>query len=1264
MSIISKRSTRAARSAAKTAPGPAKSSRPIAALKPANYELIECIIALQLRQESLDTLAEQAIGPLLAMFSARAGGLLIYHSQDSTLRLAASVGFSAAGRQQLANLRLGSADGWEIPLHGLLNRKAYIIERPHQHPFVPELLEGDDMRTAPNLASIPLYRGHLPVGVLLAIADRQSITDAEIMSHVLVYDVLALALDAGLRSRGEQPAPIVMPELPPLACEEWTDPLELVQRLEAELKTVGDERETLARRLGEVERRYAEALRGLEGRDAEHTRILASERDEATRRLAASERTSVEQRQRELAAFEEQLATVRASATAACARLESELAERNATFEASLGKLHAALRERETTLSARAGELAAVTEERDSARQSALQAAEAMRRLNAEVDRLRDEREGLAAAAARDLESHRSTAERELADTRARYDHMLAEAEAAGAAALARGGAADRRAAGLDEELRAARAEAEQLANERWQLVEAIGAPGTEPVAGVLGLRERIGTLAEQLQQLTHDREQEQRRAAEAIATLEQRAMAVERERDALIAAHALALDDLRADHRRALEEGRALSRRELEQVEATHRTQLAEARTEALRRLELERGEAQRRIETLRSETQERLDAARNAQGDALARAKIAETRAGALESEIADVRSEVARLSEERARVLAAVDDPGAEPATVIRALRDQVATLEGQLAVEGAERLALDRRLVAEAQGATARIAELQVAADARLAEARAAAQASLDDTRAAASATLEELRAALAERDGTLAERERVLIELGGERDRTRQAVMEATDTIRRQEQELAQARAELDGARTALTEARAHAESIAGRTATLDQELTRARAEVARLHDERARVVAAVDDPQAEPVAVIRALREQVEALSGELENVAAEREALEQGFTAEQASLHERLAALERERVTAERARIDAERAREEHGARAVALEGDLRRSEELLVAARRQLEDALRRSEVEHTRGAAGERPVVGTERRRDVTSGDSTAAARTEGFRRGGDAAAGSVAPTVEVLAPPPVPIVEVGGHRLLESDPTLRERLMVAVTNGIGADAPERLFIVNLLGALPGRVAELEAASKTSRVVAYASDGTRSRMLGAIGCFMGLPAPAEIVAAVDAPAWRPRRVLTVSTDVDSLIPAKKALNRSEHAVSMACDAKQAFEILGMMTPDVILVDLRTAAAADLLQTLELEQGTTRVLFILGEESGDDLRLVAEQLLRPWPLAVDDLVWSCAAALVGPPERPVPEPLRAGSRPRVIARRMRLARRGVRSGTDAHSK
>src|SRR4029079_2057676 len=98
--------------------------------------------------------------------------------------------------------------------------------------------------------------------------------------------------------------------------------------------------------------------------------------------------------------------------------------------------------------------------------------------------------------------------------------------------------------------------------------------------------------------------------------------------------------------------------------------------------------------------ESREQHEAAREAHAELLARTTGAEGRVEALSAELSVVRAETARLAEERAHVLAAVDDPSAEPATVIRALRDQVAALEGQVGVIAAERSSRASRAGGEA------------------------------------------------------------------------------------------------------------------------------------------------------------------------------------------------------------------------------------------------------------------------------------------------------------------------------------------------------------------------------------------------------------------------------------------------------------------------------------------------------------------------------------------------------------------------------------
>src|SRR5436190_23692780 len=84
-------------------------------------DLIERIIALEHKQVALEVLADAVLSPFLDLFGSTTGALLLYHTHDGTLTLAASRGLSATGQQHLEILRPGAAGAWEIPLHGLLN---------------------------------------------------------------------------------------------------------------------------------------------------------------------------------------------------------------------------------------------------------------------------------------------------------------------------------------------------------------------------------------------------------------------------------------------------------------------------------------------------------------------------------------------------------------------------------------------------------------------------------------------------------------------------------------------------------------------------------------------------------------------------------------------------------------------------------------------------------------------------------------------------------------------------------------------------------------------------------------------------------------------------------------------------------------------------------------------------------------------------------------------------------------------------------------
>src|SRR5689334_16998197 len=65
------------------------------------------IVELQLRQVPLDTLTAEALPPMLAIYEAPAGALLLYRREDATLTLAAARGLATPGAEALEVLRWG-----------------------------------------------------------------------------------------------------------------------------------------------------------------------------------------------------------------------------------------------------------------------------------------------------------------------------------------------------------------------------------------------------------------------------------------------------------------------------------------------------------------------------------------------------------------------------------------------------------------------------------------------------------------------------------------------------------------------------------------------------------------------------------------------------------------------------------------------------------------------------------------------------------------------------------------------------------------------------------------------------------------------------------------------------------------------------------------------------------------------------------------------------------------------------------------------------
>jgi chromosome segregation ATPase len=851
MQINSKRPSRSGLSPAKPTSASAPVRKPIGP-RLETFDLIERVVALEHKHVALEVLADAVLSPFLDVFGTSTGALLLYHVHDGTLTLAASRGLSAAGQQNLEILRPGAVGAWEIPLHGLLNRKAYVIEQPHQHPFVPELV-ARERGTITNLASIPLYRGSTPVGVLLAIADRRPISETEIFTHVLAYDVLALALDSGLRARASHmivtPAAVDATPGAALVCEEWQDPNEVARALQGRLEASEHERESLLYRVSALENRLTDtnatleaergdAMRSVADRVASMEEQLARERASFEQQLTAARAAAEEQlatwragAARDLAATQEaaneeiaaardaaarelsearegaarQIGSTRGSAEKTIADLRASVAAREAALAEKLGTLA----KREATLAEQGQALVALADERDRARRAAIDAGDLVRRLNAEI-------EGHKAEAERAQRAHGVTQTE--ATARARRGEMLA-------------------------------AELAELHGRRSHLGEVLGDPEIDPIVAVRALQTRVAALDAETSALTAARSEHEQRAAADAQAAEHRLATLRRE-----------LEETEAAQRRQLAELQAAYRREMDATQTAHDRELDSARVAHERGRTAERAAAERTIATVRAESESAIEASR----------QVAER----LAAELEEGRHEITTLREERAAIRASLDDPTADPAQAIVGLRTRQAALQSEFAT------------------LHARASELEDDLDARMRRD--------EETRAAHRVEIDERDTAERHARETLEERHRTTLEAlhGEHREALHAAQGEAEHTLTR--------------AIGAETEREA-----------LRSELTRVRAEAARLREDRERVLAAMDDPDSEPAAVIRALRDQVSALETQIGGFGEQVSALSAGRT----ELEARSAAAERaaeQRLAAARAELEEARRREHADAEAL----------------------------------------------------------------------------------------------------------------------------------------------------------------------------------------------------------------------------------------------------------------------------------------------------------------------------------------------------
>src|SRR6185503_168965 len=115
---------------------------------------------------------EDALEPSLRWLVEATGGaggaVCFFDQRKEVLRLAAECNLSDEGCRRLRNVRRGDVAGWDMPLHGLLNRRAYLIDSASKNRYVPPLIEGKS--PVRSIVCLPIYHGATALGSLLIVA--------------------------------------------------------------------------------------------------------------------------------------------------------------------------------------------------------------------------------------------------------------------------------------------------------------------------------------------------------------------------------------------------------------------------------------------------------------------------------------------------------------------------------------------------------------------------------------------------------------------------------------------------------------------------------------------------------------------------------------------------------------------------------------------------------------------------------------------------------------------------------------------------------------------------------------------------------------------------------------------------------------------------------------------------------------------------------------------------------------------------------------
>jgi hypothetical protein len=218
------------------------------------------------------------LAAILDALHIRHGALLRYDPNLQSLTMVAQEGLAERAINAIRVIRRDVNGIWEIPLHAVLRRRAYIIEKPKENPFVPTLLQGSAQEELTNAAVIPLFAAGSPTGaVLLVGSGKRAIHET---------DIFALRKDAKSLAAALLPPPQVAPR----ATQVLEKPNFSPPRGEPMLDNA-----LLTGRVSQLESLVESLRRTLEGgtRSQAGTRVDATARDAGTavsgrRRIASS----------------------------------------------------------------------------------------------------------------------------------------------------------------------------------------------------------------------------------------------------------------------------------------------------------------------------------------------------------------------------------------------------------------------------------------------------------------------------------------------------------------------------------------------------------------------------------------------------------------------------------------------------------------------------------------------------------------------------------------------------------------------------------------------------------------------------------------------------------------------------------------------------------------------------------------------------------------------------------------------------------------